>query len=481
MTAVLAMLFLAIFGSLAVGFYATVNTSTQIAGNDQRTTGARMAAESGMQFVRHHLANLDIPAGTSQAELFDEVFVRLAERLDGTTNMHDMVVAKSSDGSKILVPGSESGYIRINPQGMEFRAEIAHYGDNGLRVKVTGRANGGITSSSGGARAVQLDYDVAENAATIFNYGVASKSPVLLNSNARITGAGNANLGSLLSTSDRQPTVQLDGNAQISGDVSFSSPDANLVMSSNSTIAGYDRNDPELSQHVHHDVEEPEFPVIDTDAFKPFVGASAGYGGMTITPPNSAGETKFDSGTVRNVLIKSSPHPDRWVVFDSNMKVDGIVYIETPNKVKFNSNVDIRGAIVVQNDPTHDHTRNRLEFHSNVKIQPIETLKGVNATYFPNDLTSLTGSTILAPKFKVVLNSNFGTTGGSIVADEIHFDSNAVGTVRGSVLNLADTFVEMDSNARITIEAMGTNNYPTGVHFGSHYEPLPGTYREVLP
>jgi hypothetical protein len=310
---------------------------------------------------------------------------------------------------------------------------------------------------------------------------MASKSPILLNSNARIMGASDPRLGSVLSTSSRTPTVQLEGNAAVSGDVSFSDPGAALAMDSNSTIAGEHLNGPGIDDHVHYNVDEPEFPTVNTDVFKPFVGGDAGYGGMTITPPNSAGTTVFNSGTVRNLLIKASPHPDRWVVFDSNMQIDGIIYIETPNKVQFKSNVDIRGAIVVQNNPTHDHTRNIIDFNSNVKLQGIETLKGLNDAYFPPALTSLTGSTILAPKFKVRFNSNFGTTGGSVIADQLHFDSNATGTIRGSVLNLSDTFVEMDSNARITIQAMGTDNFPTGVQFGSHYEPLPSTYREVMP
>jgi len=31
----------------------------------------------------------------------------------------------------------------------------------------------------------------------------------------------------------------------------------------------------------------------------------------------------------------------------------------------------------------------------------------------------------------------------------------------------------------IVIESQGTNNYPAGVFFGSHYAPLPHTYAEV--
>src|SRR5688500_1694754 len=56
--AVLAMMFLALFSTLALGFNASVSTAAQTAGNDQRSAGARLAAESVMQFMKYHLATL---------------------------------------------------------------------------------------------------------------------------------------------------------------------------------------------------------------------------------------------------------------------------------------------------------------------------------------------------------------------------------------------------------------------------------------
>jgi hypothetical protein len=480
MASVLAMLYLVLFSTLAVGFYAAVNSSTQIAGSDRRTTSARLAAESGMQFMRHQLANLNVPAGTKQDELFDAVYERLSYLLDDSPNMAGHDVGVSDDGTTILVPGGMN-YARVNDHGMEFRAELSSYGASGLRVKVIGRDGDSGLSSDFGARGVQLDYDVAQNSSSIFDYGVASRSRIRLNSNARIGGGANPKLGSVLSTSPLNPTLFMDSNAQVTGDVSFSVSNNMPTMGANSTIAGYDKNDAGLLQHVHFNVPEPEFPTVDTDVFKPFAGSAAGYGGTTITPPNSSGETKYSSGTIRNVLIKASPHADRWVVFDSDVKIDGIVYIETPNKIRFTGNSQLRGAIVVQNDATHNHTRNIIEFDSNAKIGPIEALAGTNNSYFPPAMTSLTGSTILAPKFKVRFNSNFGGADGSIIADEIHFDSNAAGLIRGSVVNLADTYVTMDGNANVTIETAGSDKLPAGVKFGSRYDPLPGSYREVRP
>src|SRR3954452_20069267 len=44
---VLAMLYLIIFATLALGFYTAVTTSAQLANNDERAMGAQIAAESG--------------------------------------------------------------------------------------------------------------------------------------------------------------------------------------------------------------------------------------------------------------------------------------------------------------------------------------------------------------------------------------------------------------------------------------------------
>ena len=51
-TSAMAMLYLTLFAVLSLGFYASVTTSVQVAKNDLRTNRARLAAESGVQFMR---------------------------------------------------------------------------------------------------------------------------------------------------------------------------------------------------------------------------------------------------------------------------------------------------------------------------------------------------------------------------------------------------------------------------------------------
>src|SRR5687768_12180925 len=86
-TSALAMLYLAMFATLSLGFYACVTTAVQVSSNEQQAGRALLAAESGMAFMKYHLANLGIPAGTTQDQLFDQVYTRLKTRLEGYNTM----------------------------------------------------------------------------------------------------------------------------------------------------------------------------------------------------------------------------------------------------------------------------------------------------------------------------------------------------------------------------------------------------------
>src|SRR4051812_17262150 len=66
---VLAMLYLVLFSTLAVGFYAATTMSAQMARNDRSGAEAQLAAESGLQFMRYQLGCMDIPTATTNANL----------------------------------------------------------------------------------------------------------------------------------------------------------------------------------------------------------------------------------------------------------------------------------------------------------------------------------------------------------------------------------------------------------------------------
>lgn len=474
----MAMLFLVLFAALGVGFYASVTTSVQIAGNEQRGSRAMLASASGMHLMKYHMATLGIASSTPPEQLFNKVYERLGAKFNNYPNMPPgaRTIELSADGTMIRIPRA-GAWIQVAEDGSAFRAEVRKLAaGEKVEVRVYGRY--GDASAAGATRGAALEYANSPNPAAIFHFGVASKSAITFDSNARITGAVDSSQGSVLSaTRSTNTPIIMRGNSSVSGDISLVNPSGSVNTSSNASIAGSsDRR--VYEQHIHIGVEEPEFPTVDTSAFRHYAGNPA-YGGETVGPPPNGGEIKFDSGVKRNLLIRSNPGTG-WVVFDSNMAVEGVIFIETPNKVRFDSNVEIRGVIVVQNNPTGTLDSNKIVFNSNVKLSSIDTLPDNDPNY-PPAMQALKGAMILAPGFHVHFNSNFGSVGGSIIADKMEFDSNANGTVRGSLINLADTSLHFDSNAQIVVESQGSNNYPAGLRFGSRFLPLPHTYREIDP
>src|SRR5688572_10596626 len=90
---VLAMVFLGIFATLAVGFYATSNTQAIVGHNERDMALALSAAESGADFIRYHLATMHLPYGTTQSNLLVNTANTLGDALDCTPNMNGSIVS----------------------------------------------------------------------------------------------------------------------------------------------------------------------------------------------------------------------------------------------------------------------------------------------------------------------------------------------------------------------------------------------------
>src|SRR5437763_8714371 len=86
-TSLLAMLYLVIFATLAIGFYAQTNMSSQLSNNERRSSEALAAAECGLQFIRYELSRVTLPPTLTNDQVFEEMNMDLASDLNGTTNL----------------------------------------------------------------------------------------------------------------------------------------------------------------------------------------------------------------------------------------------------------------------------------------------------------------------------------------------------------------------------------------------------------
>src|SRR5262245_20116567 len=109
MACVLAMMYLVLFSTLAIGFYATTTISMQVTANDERVAKAFMATESGLDFMRYQLANVSIPPDTTPEHVLNELYTDLQDRLEGTGNLEKYTVGFS--GNTIRIPAEDGASI----------------------------------------------------------------------------------------------------------------------------------------------------------------------------------------------------------------------------------------------------------------------------------------------------------------------------------------------------------------------------------
>jgi hypothetical protein len=442
---VLAMLYLILFAVMAIGFYAATSMAAQISRNERRLTDSQLAAESGLQFMRYELGQVDISTKTLQTDLLPKVCSELGRLMNSTGNMGGNTVQITNNA--IYIP-SPTGVVPLDTVGNKsFRATITQSGAF-LIVKVTG-----YCSDPNITRSVQMNYAQAPRASALFDFGVASKGKIVTGGTAVVVGQGDPTRGSVLSTSLTDPTPVVIGGKMVSGDISIANP-AGSVSYGSASIGG--TKDPTLiPNHIHKGVTPPDFPDIDTSA----------YTAYATTPWDGTSNTLF------NNYIPAGMNPS----FTGGATITGILYIKAPNVVNFGGNLTINGAIVVENNVTLNPATNQINFKGTVTSSPINT-PGLG---LPAGEDALTGAFLLAPGFNVSFTGDFGSIGGHIIASSIGFSGNAGGTIKGSIVNLANTELDINGSSDIVIAATGTTNYPTGVTFGVKYVPLPDTYVET--
>ena len=458
-SSVLAMLFLVLFSTLAIGFYSTTTMSSQIARNQQSIALAQAGAEAGTQYIRYQFDQMTIPP--NPPNLLQSVATALAG-LNGTSVMNGSSVTITNNA--IYIP-SQTGWSNIDSTtgvSTKFRAMITTSGAF-VVCTVDGAGPSGTVE-----KAIQLKYQTAPKAGAILNYGVAAAGTVATAGASYIQGASDPTKGSVLSADMTSGTpISINGKA-VSGDVSVVNPNAGIAVGSGTSIGGTS-NPALIPGHEHYGVPAPTFPIIDPTPFLTAANASP-------TPMT----TYAGGNTLTNVIIPPNTNPK----FTGGATINGVLYIQSPNVVTFKGNATINGVIVTDTTGSYDGVNNQINFGGTVSASPISTLNP--ATF--GTLPQLTGSFLLAPNYATSFTGNFGTVSGSIVAGTVSMSGNATGNVDGSVIAMYDSSgtgssssVYLNGSADIVISSTGTTNYPTGMSFGNNYTPLPGTYIEVTP
>jgi len=208
-TAVLAMLYLVLFSTLALGFYAATTTAVQVSHNDGQVSRAFLASESGLDFMRYHMARVSIPAYAPAGTVTTELANDLRDRLESTGNLPGLTVGAS--GTVIHIPAEPGKYIKLDAAGNAgFRATITDWPEQGKVVmKVVGRY--GTTTV---ARAIQMDFTRVPKDSSVFDFAVASKGQIQMKKGSVTSlDPDKADEASMMSAMSTHPSILVTGGA----------------------------------------------------------------------------------------------------------------------------------------------------------------------------------------------------------------------------------------------------------------------------
>ena len=443
---VLAMMYLVIFASLALGFYATVAIAAQLAGNEQRGSSAQLAAESGLQFLRYQMSRLDVPRNLSPDDQFKQVCTQLAANLNGTGNVGSAGVAY--DGNTLTFPAA--GVVRLDRSGTRgFRVTLTRNGPE-LVSRVVG-----CDETARYFRGIEVTFAQLPNTTTIFNFGVASRGPIQTSGSATIKGANDPARGSIITTTKSSPAVSINGKA-VSGDICMTSKTSGVYLGSGVSVGGTTNTALIYKDHVHNGVPDPRFPDIDTSVYAKYA-TNTYVAGM-----NALDNCRVPAGVSCNLT--------------GGAVIRGVLYLEKGASLHCSGGVTVQGVIVSSNDATVDLSTNVIDFGGQVNALSIKDLPESFG-----EVRNLTGAFIIAPTYRVRIWGNVGTITGTIFCGQFQMGGSAEGTIVGTVIQMLDVPTTISGSADVFIAGIADVQIPVGVTFGYYYGTRQNTYLEVRP
>ena len=449
-TSMLAMMFLVLFGALAVGFYASINTSVQIATNQQHSTKALLAAESGLHFMRYQLANVALSPDTGPEAVMDELYTKLKAQLEGTANFKGLTV--SFAGDVIAIPAEPNGWVPLDTEaGAGFRAAIVRSGGD-ISCRVAGRAAPNSFNVTPSGRTIKVDFVRADQATSIFDYAVASKGRIsmIAGTLSGVSGFSQNSIASIIAARETSPAISISGGF-IGGDISVTSPE--LVSVTGGSVGGSSSVSEILNDHTKL-VDKPLFPTFDASVFKQY--ATATYTGGSV---------------LKNVRIPANTNP----TFAGGAIIQGVVYVESPNKLNFRGNTIIQGIIVIEDKGTPG--QNQIDMRGSFNQFPFPS----GAEY--DHLRDISGISIFAPTTSMFVSGSVNSTLiGNVVVNNFKNGGSADLIVdKGTLITLDEGNASAVFDGKsVKFKSVGKNFKPSkGVKFDKRYIPRPETYQEL--
>ncbi len=426
-TLILALIFVAMFAALAVSMATLSGTNVQVAENQRRFETARSCALSGLEVIRYWMNQVSIPGTTPADQRFGTVATNLQTVLTsaGCTNVVPVCTPVTVTMANIPLDTTT---------GQTFSAVLTKVDNDTIQMDITGQY--GPVS-----RTVRSDFRFTTRAHTVFDFGVATRGPLVMWGNVDMEGVNlDVESNAYIESLDSIMALSIAGNSSIAGDVKIVNPLAAPFVGSRSSVGGASGAD--AMANITIGAPPTEFPDMNPSTFYH-------YATHVLTPAD------LGSTTLTNIIIPPGMNPK----FTSNVALRGVIYVQTPNVVQFTGGVDVTGIIVTNGNPSDDSGANQLVFRGHVAGKSVAQLP--NEPQF-NGLQSQTGTFILAPGFAVSFGGTFDASGGAIGANGVQFFGNAGGTIRGSIINYASNQMQVWGSSDIRFNRSGLTQVPAG-------------------
>ena len=442
---IVSLIFVLIFSALAISMATVSGNNVQLANNQQDLGSALAAAQSGQEVMRYLLSRVLISSSTPVSQYFPEIVAALQTNLkdDGITG-----IDVENDGSIPTVT------LHTN-MGQSFDGQISvnMAQPTVLQVSVTG-----YTGDS--SKTITVGFNIQPYEFPIFNFGLATKGPLNFPGNPTITAVNEAWEADMFVESSGSPlAIQVIGNTNFDGEINIGNEASSVLFGGDVQIAG-DTGQAAIDNHVSIGEEVPEFPAPDTDRFLPYAT------GMIVD-----GSTDISKGiTLTNAIIKGGTNP----TFLGTVTVEGILFIESPNKVTFARNVALQGLIVADGDVDNpDPGQNFLDFQGNFSSQPYPA--GVEFDAIRQE----EGSSIIAPGFAASFSGNFSTLEGVVAVSGAYFAGNMSAMIKGTIINYSNSPTVVEGNAVMDFDRAASVKIPAGFDLYREMDYMPASYSEM--
>jgi len=421
------MIVLVVVSAMAVALAEFSGANVQIAHNQGRLNRAFANAESGLEVTRYWLSRVRVSSSTPPSDYLNAVIADVQSELQ-ESSVGNFVV--NSDGSVRPVTLDSA-------TGQAFSGLWSVDTGNPAVLEIASTGASGIAS-----RTVAVHFNIEPYRFPIFNYGIATKGAIRFPQNPTLTGAAqNWEADIYIESNNNLVALEVGGNANFDGDIDIGNPSANVSFGGDVQIAG-DLGQTAIDEHVAIGVDPVEFPMPDTARFRQYATGPVIDSTTSLAAPGM---------TLVNATIQAGTNP----TFTGNVTIQGVLLIETPNVVTFESNVVLQGLIVA-NAVAASSGANQINFEGNFAAGPYPLDAQFDA------IRGEVGSSILAPSSDVSFTGNFASVNGVMAAGSLYFSANASATVKGTMISYSPNPTRVEGNISMDFDRASAVEIPAG-------------------